>query len=171
MRASSVIIVSSGRSANLATDKLDRLIRSVIALKKNPILVLGPDGDEILEHCELSEKCELVFDPNFQSGIFSGIKAGLHVTRGATLVVPLSQELSEEQFEATAELLENKMRADEAVLKFDIVNAVTQNDDPALAEETILLITPKGSASLIKKDSTTDWKNSQEIAVLPLSPA
>ena len=171
MRASSVIIVSSGKSQNLATDKLDRLIRSVIELKKNPILVLGPDGDEILRHCELVEKCELVFDPNYKGSIFSGIKAGLHVTRGATLVVPLSENLCEEEFQKTAARLESEFRADENISKFDVVEALTQNADASDASETILLITPKGSTSLIKKDSTIDWKNSQEIAVLPLTLA
>ena len=59
--------------------------------------MLGPDGDEVLRSCLNIEQCEVVFDPNFEGGYFSGVKAGLHAVRGAAFVVPLATQAPEDR--------------------------------------------------------------------------
>ena len=169
IRASSVIIVSSGRSHLLKSEQtLDGLIREIVSLKKNPILVLGPDGDDILRHCDEIEKCDIVFDPNFNGGFFSGVKAGLFATAGASIVVPLSDSLVENEtgFKATIETLETHFRVNEEAAKCHLLCPMTQdNTSISPRAEKICLITPQGASSLLQFSSELDWESAEEIAV------
>jgi hypothetical protein len=91
VKAHNVIIVTSGRVHCLQAGELDRLIRSILRLKKNPILILGPDGDELLRISSEVESCEIIFDPNFTGDFFSSVKAGLSVTQMAAFVIVIGE--------------------------------------------------------------------------------
>jgi len=90
MIASNVIIITSGHYVEGNGRKLGEAISGILKLKKKPIVILGPDGDDLLRNCNEIENCEIVFDPNFDGGLFSSLKAGLFtVTHGAAFVISL----------------------------------------------------------------------------------
>ena len=75
---------------------LDRLIDWIFASGRTPYLVIGADGDNILRYSRRAERCELVFDPNYEGEIFSSVKAGLCATEGSTFVWLASLGLPEQ---------------------------------------------------------------------------
>jgi hypothetical protein len=93
MLAHNVIILTSGRATAIATEAIDSLILALRKLKKNPILVLGPDGDDILRLSQQIENCEIIFDPNYEGEIFSGIKAGLETTNAAAFICAINEPI------------------------------------------------------------------------------
>ena len=87
-----MLIITTGADTALCTNgSVDQLIQQVLDLKKNPVLVLGPEGDEVLLHSRLAEHCDLAFDPNFSGNIFSSLNAGLHATTGPVLAMTLKR--------------------------------------------------------------------------------
>lgn len=87
-----VLIITTGADAALCTDgSVDKMIQQVLDLKKNPVLVLGPEGDDVLLHSHLAEHCDLAFDPNFSGNIFSSLNAGLHATTGPVIAMTLQR--------------------------------------------------------------------------------
>lgn len=172
MRAHNVIIVSSGASVVAPAGALDHLIRSICANKKRAILVLGPDGDEILASCQEIENCELVFDPNYSGEFFSGLKAGLHATHGAAIVVPLRSAkvaetaLSEQKFSTVVSTLEAAVEGDGTAAQCDVVcPLVTQDDAPVSRSESIFLVTQKGVQSLKNIPSQSDWETLEQVSI------
>lgn len=172
MRAINVIIVSSGASPLAAPDVLDKLIRLICANRKRAILVLGPDGDDILANCSEIENCELVFDPNYAGGFFSGVKAGLHATHGAAFVVPLHASAiagfadSELEFSTALATLENSVEGDGTAAQCDVVcPSVTHADARLARSETIFLVTQKGVSSLKEIPAQTDWETFEQICI------
>lgn len=97
IRAHNVIIITTSASHLAQTATLDQYIKKVRSLGKNPIVVLGPDGDEFLRHSHHIDDCDLVFDPNYSGCTFSSVKAGLHATNGPAFVVPLNESLPEDE--------------------------------------------------------------------------
>lgn len=91
MLAHIVLIITSHLSGKFSPDALDRAIKQLAWMKKTIILVLGPDGDEIMRTCSQMDACEILFDPN-DAGPFSPIKAGLHATDAAAYVWHLDQK-------------------------------------------------------------------------------
>ena len=85
MLAHIVLIITSHLAGKISPDALDRAIKQLIWMKKTVILVLGPDGDEIMRTCSQMDACEILFDPN-DSGPFSPVQAGLHATDAAAYV-------------------------------------------------------------------------------------
>ncbi len=158
----SVIIVTGGRCNYAAAGALDQLIRETLALGKQPIVVLGPDGDDLLRTCSLIENCEMVFDPNFQKeGIFSGVKAGLEAVNGAAFVIPLGAEAVLEpsrwaSFEKA--LLEEPNR--NHVIR-PLTSEIKTGDSPLYP----LMITPQGLLPLKALPSSSDWLGSDRIKV------
>lgn len=91
MLAHIVLIITSHLSGKFSPDALDRAIRQLAWMKKTIILVLGPDGDEIMRTCSQMDACEILFDPN-DAGPFSPVQAGLHATDAAAYVWHLDQK-------------------------------------------------------------------------------
>ena len=158
MRAHNVIIICSGQGHLSRTDVLNQTVKNILNLKKTPILVLGPDGDDFVEHCQEIEKCEIVFDPNFEGRFFSGVKAGLHATNGAAFVVPLSEKSADSAHWAVWVTMEKLLIDPNTSLGADVVWPVTRE-----ADFLPRLITSRGVTSLKKLPSTTDWESSDQI--------
>jgi hypothetical protein len=172
MRAHNVIIISSGASNEAPPETLDHLIRSILAAKKQPILVLGPDGDEILANCSEVENCELVFDPNFAGGFFSGVKAGLHATHGAAFIVPLRAPavaqvaVSKTKFSTLLSTLEESVPGDGTAFECDVICPAAHDDATALSRsENVFLVTQKGVQSLRTVPAQTDWETFENVAI------
>lgn len=165
MRAHNVIIVSSGRTAYAHAGALDELIRSIVALRKQPILVLGPDGDDLLRTCEEIEQCEIVFDPNYDGEFFSSLKAGLFACESPTLVVPLADDHLPP---STWRVLETELRDHEG--KSHVLRPITHND---ASPQWPALITACGVKALKALPSTSAWEKSESIRteVVPVSSA
>lgn len=68
------------------------LIQTIRSLGLNPIVVLGPAGDDVLRACPDLEDSDLAFDPNFDGGLFSGIHAGVHAATGAAFILPVDTD-------------------------------------------------------------------------------
>ncbi len=166
MRATNVIIISSGRVSSAPPLALDKMIRSIVEMKKRPVLVLGPDGDDVLGSCAEIEKCELVFDPNYTGGFFSSLKAGLHAIHGATLVVPLDPKFAADDgtLQKTLGDLENSIEGDGTAAKCDVVCPLTHDNATRPAGEPFL-VTQKGVKSLMNFEASLDWENCDAISV------
>lgn len=156
-RAHNVIIVTTGASAFAESGSLDKLIRKVLSLNKNPILVLGPDGDVFLQTCHLIEECDLVFDPNYQGNFFSGVKAGLHATNGAAFVLPLLPELPDDSIWLQ---LESALSWPDEGPEFDLIRPMSHCDD-ALGSFP-QLVTPHGIRTLLNLAATTRWEQATQ---------
>ncbi len=133
--------------------RLNLTIQNVLALKKTPVLVIGTSGDELLRYCHLLERCELVYDPNYQGDLFSSVKAGLHVCKGTTFVLPEPLESVQtaiwEKFESAAFAL--------AHAKYDILCPV--------ASGVPLIVTIQGARRLMSLSAeTTKWHETSEIS-------
>lgn len=152
-----VIIVTAGKANYAGGGTLDQMIRDTLALGKQIIVVLGPDGDDLLRTCSMIEHCEMVFDPNFQGGFFSGVKAGLEAVNGASFVLPLGADCILE-FSRWAEL-------ERALVGADIKNHVVRPVDPETNATFPLLITPQGLLPLKALPSSSDWLNSERIQI------
>jgi hypothetical protein len=171
MRAHNVIIICSGQGHLARTDILAQTVQNILNLKKNPILVLGPDGDNFIEGFEAIEKCDIVFDPNFTSGsldpssasseraagggLFSSVKAGLHATHGAAFVVPLSEKTADPERWSLWVTLEKLLVDPLTSLGADMILPVTRE-----ADFLPRLITARGVTSLKKLPAATDWPTS-----------
>jgi hypothetical protein len=107
MLAHIVLIITSHLAGRFAPDALDRAIRQLAWMKKTIILVLGPDGDDIMRTCSQMDACEILFDPN-DAGPFSPIQAGLHATDAAAYVWHLDQSFpANEDWSRLEEALRN----------------------------------------------------------------
>lgn len=151
-----VIIISSGRVNYVQAGALDALIETVRSLGKLPVVVLGPDGDDLLRTSKNLESCDIVFDPNFAGGIFSSVKAGLEAVNGASFVIPLG-ETSALDF-AEWEALERVLL--DPTTKAHVVRPVTQSNATSLYP---LIVTGKGLPQLKSLPSSTDWMHSERI--------
>lgn len=69
--------------------RVKQAIGTARELGLNPIVVLGPSGDDFLRSCPELEDCDLAYDPNFNGGLFSGVHAGAHAATGACFVLPI----------------------------------------------------------------------------------
>lgn len=159
MRAHNVIIITTGASHHLNTKQLDDLIQKILGLKKNPILVLGPDGDEFLRSCNWIEQCDIVYDPNYAGQLFSGIKAGLHSTNGAAFVLPLSSSIPDDSIWSR---LEMALLDHELSRSADVIRTVTNGNANSHAGYPFL-VTRRGVQNLLKLDATTDWESAAEV--------
>ena len=155
--ARSIIIVTSGKAATVGPRALDEMIRLVVRQRKQPILVLGPDGDEFLRACEEIESCEIIFDPNYDGGLFSGVKAGLHATTSAAFVVALGEPIHEEAFPLLAkELWQIGHDDSKRQLDCDIICPLTQIDGREIPVFPVL-VTGLGTEDLKELAATTAW--------------
>lgn len=162
--AKSFIIIASGRSRYATSGSLDELIRAVLALKKTPIVVLGPDGDDLLRNCTELESCEIVFDPNFEGALFSSIKAGLEAVNGPAFVLPLAElAVDASQWPDLERVLLETERGTH------VVRPVTQNSEDVLYPQ---IVTAQGLLPLKALPASTDWLASERIIVqkYPLNP-
>jgi len=156
-----VIIVTGGRSNYASAGALDQLIGEILSLGKQPVVVLGPDGDDLLRSCSLIEKCEMVFDPNFQEGIFSGVKAGLEAVNGAAFVIPLGAEsvLEPTRWASFERVLLEERNRDHVIRP--VASEVKTGDTPLYP----LMVTPQGILPLKALPSSSDWLGSDRIRV------
>lgn len=158
MRVHNVIITTTGAGEKCEDGSVDRMIQRVLDLGKNPILVLGPEGDAVLLNSRLAEACDLVFDPNYEGHSFSSIKAGLHATVGPAFVLPLLEVAnSDSAWESTDtwKRLESELDSPESQAS-DVVRLVTHKAVPSQSIYP-LVITPKGVKSLLNLEAQTDW--------------
>lgn len=155
MRAKSVIIVTSSTYSSLISGRtLDLLLQNIFQLKKNPVVVLGPDGDAFLRESKLIEECEIVFDPNYQGGFFSGVKAGLHAIHGSTaFVLPLMETLPPDSI--WVELEDYLLNPAEDLTQCHLIRCVPDTNC------RVELITDV--VRLKKLDSQTSWNDDEQI--------
>lgn len=162
MRVHNFIIVCSGKAPLALDGHLDQLIQNVHASGRNPILVVGPDGDELLRSCRQLEQCDLVFDPNFTGGFFSSLKAGLHATVGAAFVASV-----EDRHFTIDQLMRLEQEAER--LKDappDVLRLVTQADGPVGASP--YLVTLRGVGRLKSFAAEINWHQHPEIKFIDI---
>ena len=163
MLANCAILLTAGSTQVINASQLDALIRELVARKKNPVLVLGPDGDDLLRSCQELEACDLVFDPNYEGDYFSGIKAGLHAVNGPAFVIPVGQDLLPAQSWAELELA--LLRLD-STQKVDVLRPVT----PGVSESRYpQIVTNTGLQALKRLPATTPWTNSHQIVAIEVA--
>lgn len=155
--AKNVLIISSGRVNYAQAGALDDLIRKVRSLGKLPVVVLGPDADDLLRSSKELESCDIVFDPNFQGNFFSSVKAGLDAVNGASFVLPLGEIEKFLDF-AGWEAFERALL--DAGTKAHVLRPVTQSNERL---DFPLLITGKGLLPLKALPSSTDWQSSERV--------
>jgi hypothetical protein len=157
MLANCAILLTAGSTQVINASQLDALIRELVARKKNPVLVLGPDGDDLLRSCQELEACDLVFDPNYEGDYFSGIKAGLHAVNGPAFVIPVGKELLPAQSWGELELALLRLDASQ---KVDVLRPVT----PGVSEPRYpQIVTSTGLQALKRLPASTTWSDSQQI--------
>ncbi len=164
MTAPSVIILTSGLVQTGSGQELSRLISTIRQLKKTPIVVLGPDGDELLRECsEIIDDCEIVFDPNFEGGLFSSLKAGLFALRhGGAFVLPLGAPY----MNAPAwRKLEDALLTSE---QEHIIRAAPQDQGGAMTFP--LLVTARGMSHLRNQPAQSPWPPEREVIFRDLPP-
>jgi hypothetical protein len=149
-RIHNVIILTTGAIEAHGQDVIDRAIRHALELKKNPILVLGTDGDEVLRCCHLIEQCDLVFDESENGSEFSSLKAGLHATVGAAFVLPLKQAIADKPVWSLVEDQLSTTNND----AFDLVRPVSAEDERPLYP---CAVTPRGVQRLKTLPSNSNW--------------
>ncbi|MES2964718.1 MAG: hypothetical protein V4760_12570 [Bdellovibrionota bacterium] len=154
MLAHNVIILTAGRSHELGRGRIDQLIDFVTAMKKTPILVLGPDADDLLRQINRHDECEFVFDPNFEGEEFSSIKAGLQATGEACFIIRASSTLPDR---ATFALLERELLAS-GTSGVDVFAHPDHDDSRA-----VYLVTQRGVASLKKQPASARWLKSNDL--------
>jgi len=187
MRVHNVIITTAGsEEPSRNGDDLDRLIRRVLDLKKKPILVIGPEGDDVLRSSKLAEECELVFDPNYEGGLFSSIKAGLHATTGPAFIVPLHSTPASHVFiqalmtdtdqdqdqDRIWHKLESALDHAEIARSCDVLRPLTHNDRASWTGFP-QVITPSGVQRLLALEASTDWNSSDQViaGLVPIASA
>jgi hypothetical protein len=165
MQAHTVIILTAGLAHKASADALDRAVAELLRRKKSPFLVLGKDGDDVLERCSRLEDCELVFDPNdaasgtgATAATFSGVKAGLHATNVAAFVWRIDRPFPDESVWLR---LETALRTDEDK-KADVFGLT---HDPS----ELLLVTAQGNKRLKERPAESAWPESQDIVFTRLS--
>ncbi len=154
MLAHNVIILTAGRVDELRRGRLDQLIELVRELKKTPILVLGPDGDDLIRTISRLEDCEIVFDPNFTGEEFSSVKAGLQATGEPCFLVRASGPLPTRETFAS---LERELLGGQ-VSGVDVF-ATPDHEDP----DAVLLVTQRGVRALKGKPASMRWLKSNDI--------
>ncbi len=80
---------------------LDWQIQNVLRHNRNPILILGQDGDEILRFCKGIEHCDLVYNSDPVSN--SGLIAGLHGSGTCAFYLPIDVAYPDEEVWLTLE--------------------------------------------------------------------
>ena len=156
MRVKSTIVITSGRSQTLGTSALDHAIKKLRELGQEQLtIVLGPDGDEFLASCSLLETCDIIFDPNFEGGFFSGVKSGATVaTAQASFVMPLEAEIADERI--WRELDTALLKAQTQETKPHVFRVVTHEGNGAVFPQ---LITVPGQRAFMSLPASTDWEN------------
>lgn len=166
MQAHTIVILTSGLTKKVPSGALDRAIVEFVKRKKTPFLVLGVDGDDILESCERLDDAELVFDPNdpgdepgASKDMFSAVKAGLYGTNAGTFVWRLDRPFPTEEVWTR---LETTLRLDDEK-KTDVYGC---DGDPS----DLLLITARGNKLLRERHSDNPWPVAQDIVFTRLFP-
>jgi hypothetical protein len=159
MLAPTVLIITSGLAGKAAPDALDRAIKQLAWMKKNIILVLGSDGDDIMRTCSQMDACEIVFDPN-DAGPFSPVKAGLHATDAPAFIWRPDRPFPEAD---VFQLLESALRTD-AFLEADLLCA--DGDRSGL-----LLTTPRSAKSLKERPADAPWPSSPDLVLQTITQA
>ena len=155
MQAHTVLILTSGLADKASPDALDRAITELLKRKKTPYLLLGTDGDSVLERCSRLEDVEMIFDPNHSvedTQLFSSVKAGLFATNAAAFVWRIDHPFPTEQVWSA---LETKLRLDEDK-KTDIFQA---EDDPS----HLILVTAQGGKHLKERAADSPWPVAADI--------
>lgn len=160
MLAHNVIILTAGRVDEIRRGRIDQLIEFVMSMKKTPILVLGPDGDDLLRSIARLEDCEIVFDPNFAGEEFSSVKAGLQATGESCFVLRAGAPIPTR--ETFANLERELLRSSQGVDVF----ATPDYQDP----DAVLLVTQRGVATLKNQPSSTRWLKSDGFAFRLVTP-
>jgi hypothetical protein len=171
LRAKNLLLITSSLSSTdlrgarsmRLTLQFNDTLRLAKDLGLEPIVVLGPAGDEILRACPQLEECDFVFDPNFEGSLFSSVQAGLQASTGATFIFP---------FSATPAIVDRGLwdaldraswdvRPDEAP---DVLKFVTQPDGDRLPGFP-QLVTLNGLKRLKSLPANTEWESDPRIRI------
>lgn len=169
MQPTSTIILSTifgHNSIQEACSDLDQMIFWLANKKINPILVLGPQGDEILSYCQRSIECDLAYDPNFSGRPFSSIKAGVTAAQSSCLVVPIikASELSRIFSELRTPLFYDFCKNKAEAIELNMTSSLYRDVLPTFI-----------FSSTLKKwrdlPAATEWKNGETIQIMRYTPA
>lgn len=156
----SLILVTSGRGSYAQSGLLDQLLSDLSSQGKNPIVVLGPDGDDFLRSCDKLEACDIVFDPNFEGEVFSSIKAGLEAVSGPTFVAPLETCAGQIDF-GVWDKLESSYLANGEASHCHVIQGHRPDGTPLFP----LLITAKGLLPSKALPANSDWLASGKLLI------
>lgn len=155
MQAHTVLILTAGLADKAAPDALDRAITELLKRKKTPYLLLGIDGDDVLERCSRLEDVEMIFDPNHSlddRDLFSSVKAGLFATNAGAFVWRIDRPFPSNEAWTR---LETALRLDEDK-KTDIYKV---SNDPS----DLILVTAQGGKRLKERAAQSAWPTAEDI--------
>ena len=158
MLAHTVLIITSNLAGRMPPNALDRAIKQLVWLKKNPILVLGADGDDVIRMCSQIEACEMLFDPNGNSD-FSPVKAGLHATDAPAYVWQADRPFpANDVWRSLDSIIRQTQVSDVDLLRFD--------GDPS----GLFLATQTGVRRLKERSSELAWPVADDIKIRLVAP-
>ena len=165
MLVHNLIVITSNRSSLIADQEFQELLTLARKLDKRPIVVLGPDGDDLLRlGSDLLDDCEIVFDPNFHGdGVFSGLKAGLQACEGAVFMIELGQSpMNPAAWRALSQKLFQHQGREH------VLYPVTQANSKRIVPT---VITPSGAKYFLELPADTAWPPPGAIAADFIVPA
>lgn len=137
------------------------VIGSVRSLGLNPIVVLGPAGDEVLRTCPELEDCDLVFDPNFSGDLFSSVQAGTHAATGACFILPLGTEATDDSLWSELDRAAWSLKPDDIVHVLQAVNIADGDIRPVFPQ----LVTRLGVRHLRDLPVSGEWGRDARISI------
>lgn len=167
MKAKDVILVTTRLTADdfkgsrlvKTQNRVKHAIQTVRAFGLNPIVVLGPAGDEFLRSCPELEDCDLAYDPNYAGGLFSGIHAGVHAATGASFVLPIDVESADEPIWRALDAAGWALKPEDVVHVFQAMTVTDGDSLPAFPQ----LITRAGVQHLRALAPETAWDGPSDI--------
>ncbi|MCM2280379.1 MAG: hypothetical protein NDI61_00875 [Bdellovibrionaceae bacterium] len=178
MKATDAILLTTGltatdfsktRVAHTRT-RLLQAIRSARSRGLNPIVVLGPAGDDVLRICPELDDCDLAFDPNYAGELFSGILAGLQASQGACFVLPIESAQIDDSAWHRLDQAAWSLTPEDVVHVLQMTKSTDVEADAESALNFPQLITRSGVAHLRRLPADCLWDRDERIRFRCLPP-
>ena len=168
------IVTTAGAGDFLRNGALDQLLLQLIKKQKQIFLVVGPEGDEVLMHSQHAERCELVFDPNFEGQLFSSIKAGLlavsEFNPGASLLFNFKELASAQAIKVLPPKLWSDFEHVGHLMKYvgcDVLQPVSR-DDQTFAPCFPEIITVHGAKRIPTLPAQSNWRADDLVSIFQI---
>jgi hypothetical protein len=160
-RLHNVIILTNGAAEFATQGLLDEVIDKTLALKKNPIVVLGHDGDDILRDCRHIERCDLVFGEHSDNHPLAGLVSGLQATTGGAFALPLKEALDTRALDPSHWLNLERLLSATGKDEFDIARLHDQQGEALYP----LAVTATGVTRLKNLEVPLNWDDPHQVII------